>query len=119
MRSTDGAANFLGHRLAVLGDDITALLGIVDLLTNLRGHWGALLGVDSLALAAIDILAFLLWNPRALPLIDNTAILGGNILANLFLDSVALTVRYNITLGLSSSGALFLHYRFTLVLKPG
>ena len=63
--------------------------------------------------------AFLLWNPRALPLIDDTAILGGNILTNFLLDSIAFTLGDNFTLGLSSSGAFFLHHRFTFAFKPG
>ena len=46
------------HRnvLTVLGNHITALLGVVDLFTHLPGHGAALLGVDSLALLAINIL---------------------------------------------------------------
>jgi len=112
-------ALLLGNVLAVLGDDITALLGVVNLLTHSLGHRAALLGIDSLALAAWNIPAFLLWNPRALPLIDDTAILGGNILTNFLLDSIAFTLGDNFTLGLSSSGAFFLHHRFTFVFKPG
>ena len=49
-------ALLLGNVLAVLGDDITALLGVVNLLTHSLGHRAALLGIDSLALAAWNIL---------------------------------------------------------------
>merc|ERR1719342_816092 len=109
----------LGNVLAVLGDDITALLGVVNLLTHSLGHRAALLGIDGLALAAWNIPAFLLWNSRTLPLIDDTAILGGNILTNFLLVSITFILSDNFTLSLSSSCAFFLHHGFTFVFKPG
>jgi len=111
-------ALFNGHVLAVLGNDITALLGVVNLLTNAFGHRAALLAIDSFTLATRNILAFLLWNSGALSLIDNATILGGNILANLLLNSAAFTLSDNFTLGLGASGTFFLHHRLTLILKP-
>ena len=49
-------AFFNGNVLAVLGDDITALLGVMNLFTHALGHRATLLAVDSLALAARNVL---------------------------------------------------------------
>ena len=49
-------ALFNGHVLAVLGNDITALLGVVNLFTHAFGHRAALLAIDSFTLATRNIL---------------------------------------------------------------
>ena len=58
------AALLLGLLRALLGSDVTAHLRVVDLLTDLAGHRGADLGVDSVAL----------------PLIGGGALLAGDVL---------------------------------------
>jgi len=63
-------ALLLGCISALLGGHITALLRVTNLLADLLGHWVSLssinglafLTVDSLALTAIHIPAFLLWD---------------------------------------------------------
>ena len=61
----------------------------------------------------------LLGNLVTLSVIDNSALLGGNILTDLVLDSVASPLIDHITLSNSVGGALLLHDRFTLGLIPG
>ena len=61
----------------------------------------------------------LLGDLLALSVIDNCALLGGNILAHLILNSVTFPLIDNITLSLSVGGTLLLHDRFTLGLIPG
>ena len=55
----------------------------------------------------------------AFPLVDHTAVLGGNILADLILDSLALPLIDHLTLGLGPGGALLLHDGGALLLVPG
>ena len=54
----------------------------------------------------------------AFPLVDHTAVLCGNILADLVLDSLALSLIDHLTLGLGPRGALLLHDGGTLLLVP-
>ena len=61
----------------------------------------------------------LLGDLLALSVIDNCALLGGNILAHLILNSVTFPLIDNITLSLSVGGTLLLHDRLTLGLIPG
>merc|ERR1711971_897699 len=99
----DLAALLLGLLRALLGGDVTADLGVVNLLAHLAGHGVADLGVDSVAFSLVrsgalltgNIPAFLLWNQGTLPLIDD------------------------LTLGLSPGGALPLHDGGALLLVPG
>ena len=46
----------LGHILALLGGNITALLLVVNLLADLFSHWVAFLAIDSLTLTTRNIL---------------------------------------------------------------
>merc|ERR1719418_497049 len=120
------AALLLGLLGALLGGDVTAHLRVVNLLTDLAGHGGADLSVDSVALPLIgggallagDVLAFLLGHKRTLPVVDNAALLGGNIFTDLVLDGLALPLIDNLALGLGPGGALFLHDRRALLLVP-
>merc|ERR1719342_1480924 len=86
----DIVALLLGHILALLGGHIAALLLVVNFLADLFGDWIAFLTIDSLALTTGNIPAFLLWDLGALSFIDDAALLGRNVLTNLFLNSVAL-----------------------------
>ena len=61
----------------------------------------------------------LLRDQGTLPLIDDTALLGGNILTDFILDSLALPLIDDLALGLSPGGALLLHDRGALLLVPG
>ena len=62
--------------------------------------------------------AFLSGDLTAFPLVDHTAVLGGNILADLVLDSFALPLIDNLALGLGPRGALLLHHGGALLLIP-
>merc|ERR1719237_537460 len=112
---------------ALLGGDVTADLGVVNLLTHLASHGVADLGVDSVAFLLVssgalltgNVPALLLRHQRTLPLVDNAALLGGNIFANLILNSLALPLIDDLTLGLSPGGALLLHDGGALLLVPG
>ena len=141
------AALLLGLLGALLGGDVTADLGVVNLLTHLAGHGVADLSVHSVALLLVsgrallarNVLktkfeylnredeiwkfetypALLLGDYGTLPLIDHTALLGGNIFAHLILDSLALPLIDDLALSLGSSGALLLHDGRALLLVPG
>ena len=63
--------------------------------------------------------ALLLRHQRTLPLVDNAALLGGNIFTNLVLDSLALPLIDDLTLSLGPGGALLLHDGGALLLVPG
>ena len=63
--------------------------------------------------------ALLLRDQRTLPLIDNTALLGGNIFTHLVLDGLALPLIDDLALGLGPGGALLLHDGGALLLVPG
>merc|ERR1719486_799327 len=120
-------ALLLGLLGALLGDDVTAHLRVVDLLTDLAGHGLADLGVDGVtfplmgsgALLAGNIPAFLLGNQGALPLVDNATLLGGNIFAHLILDGLALPLIDDLALGLGPGGALLLRDGGALLVVPG
>ena len=62
--------------------------------------------------------ALLLGNQRTLPVVHNAALLGGNILAHLVLDSLALPLIDDLALGLGPGGALLLHDGRALLLVP-
>ena len=62
--------------------------------------------------------AFLLGNQGTLPLVHNAALLGGNILAHLVLDGLALPLIDDLALGLGSGGALLLSDGGALLLIP-
>merc|ERR1711910_215164 len=117
----------LGDIGALLAGDVTAHLGVVNLLTDLAGHGLADLGVDCVAfplmgsgaLLAGNIPAFLLGNQGALPLVDNATLLGGNIFAHLILDGLALPLIDDLTLGLGPGGALLLRDGGALLVVPG
>jgi len=121
------AALLLGLLRALLGSDVTAHLGVVDLLTDLAGHGVADLGVDSVAfllissgaLLAGDVPAFLLGNQGTLPLVHNAALLGGNIFTDLVLDGLTLPLIDNLALGLGPGGALLLRDGGALLVVPG
>ena len=133
----------LGLLRALLGGDVTADLRVVNLLADLAGHGVADLGVDSVAFLLVagralltgNVLkieleigpkmkevhiypALLLRHQRTLPLVDNATLLGGNILTNFILNSLALPLIDDLTLRLSPGGALLLHDRGTLLLVP-
>jgi len=120
-------ALLLGCISALLGGHIAALLGVSNLLTDLFGHWVALpsinsfafLAIDSLALTTIHIPAFLLWNLGALPVTDNTTLLGRNILTDLILNGLTLLLIDNLALSFSSSRAFLFVNRIALVLIGG
>jgi len=120
-------ALLLGCISALLGGHITALLGVSNLLADLLGHWVAFssinclafLAIDSLALTAIHIPAFLLWDLGALPVTDDTTLLGRNIFANFILNSVALLLIDHLTLSLRVCCTFFLVNRAALVLERG
>ena len=61
----------------------------------------------------------MLWDLRALSVINNTTLLGRNVLTDLFLDSIALFFIDNFTLGFSICGALLFINRTALVFKRG
>ena len=63
--------------------------------------------------------ALLFRHQRTLPLVQNAALLRGNIFANLVLDSLALPLIDHLALGLSSGCALLLHDGGALLLVPG
>ena len=63
--------------------------------------------------------ALLLWNQGTLPLVDHAALLGGNILTDLILDSLALPLIDHLALSLGPGGALLLHDGGALLLVPG
>merc|ERR1719486_521796 len=121
------AALLLGLLRALLGSDVTAHLGVVDLLTDLAGHGVADLGVDSVAfllissgaLLAGDVPAFLLGNQGTLPLVHNAALLGGNIFTDLILDGLTLPLIDDLALGLGPGGALLLRDGGALLVVPG
>merc|ERR1740128_638464 len=121
------AALLLGLLGALLGGDITADLGVVNLLAHLAGHRVTDLGVDSVAfllvaggaLLAGNVPALLFRDQRTLPLVDDTALLGGNIFAHFILDSLALPLIDHLALGLGPGGALLLHDGGALLLVPG
>merc|ERR1719308_15220 len=104
-----------------------ALFGVANLLANLFGHWVALpsikslafLAIDSLALTTIHIPAFLFWDFGALPVTDNTTLLGRNILTDLILDSLTLLLVDNLALSFSSSCTFLFINRIALVLIRG
>jgi len=112
---------------ALLGGHITALLGVSNLLADLLGHWVALssinslafLAIDGLALTAINIPAFLLWDLGALPVTDNTTLLGRNVFADLVLNSATLLLVDHLTFSHSICCAFFLINRAALVLERG
>jgi len=112
---------------ALFSSHITALLGVSNLLADLLGHWVAFssinclafLAIDSLALAAIHIPAFLLWDLGALSVTDDTTLLGRNIFANLILNSAALLLLDHLTLSLCIGCTFFLVNRAALVLEGG
>ena len=62
------------YLVALLGDNVSALLGVVNLLTDLSGHRLALLSIDSVALAAVAHL------PLALLLVNLLALATGLVL---------------------------------------
>jgi len=115
----DVVALLLGHILALLGGHISALLLVVNLLTNLLGNWVAFLSIDSLALTAWNIPAFLLWHLRALPITNNTTLLGRHVLTDLILNGLALLLVDNLTLSFSSGSTFLLIDRTALVFKRG
>ena len=61
----------------------------------------------------------LLWDQGTLSLIHDTALLGGNILTDLILDSLALPLIDHLALGLGPGSALLLHDGGALLLVPG
>ena len=61
----------------------------------------------------------MLWDLGALSFIDYVTLLGRNILTNLFLDSLALFLVDNLTLGFGICSALLLINRTTLIFKRG
>merc|ERR1719383_972863 len=121
------AALLLGLLGALLGGDVTADLGVVNLLAHLAGHRVADLSVHSVALLLIAggalltgyVPALLFGNQGTLPLVDNTALLGWNIFADFILDGLALPLIDDLALGLGPSGALLLHDGGALLLVPG
>merc|ERR1719342_1189767 len=66
-----------------------------------------------------NIPAFLLWDLGALSFIDNAALLGRNVLTNLFLNSVALFLIDNLALGFRICCAFLLINWTALVFKRG
>jgi len=112
---------------ALLGGYITTLLGVANLLTDLLGNWVALPSIDSLAFLAIDSLALtaihiptlLLWDLGALPVTDNTTLLGRNVFANFILNSAALLLIDHLTFSHSIRCTFFLVNRAALVLERG
>jgi len=131
----DVTALLLGDLATLLGRNLSALLRVSNLLTDLLVDGVALLAVDSVTFFAINsvtllsvdsvalalryILAFLLGNCGAFPLIDHRTLLLRNILADLVLDSVALPVVDDLTLGHSVGGAFLLGHGLALPLVPG
>merc|ERR1712142_659332 len=91
----------------------------MNFLTDLLGHWVAFLAIDGLALATRNIPTLLFGDLRALSITDNSTLLGGNVLADLILDSGALLLIDNFTFSLSTSCTLLLHNWRTLVFIPG
>ena len=63
--------------------------------------------------------AFLLGDQGTLPLVDDAALLGGNIFTHFVLDSLALPFIDHLALGLGPGGALLLHDGGALLLVPG
>ena len=63
--------------------------------------------------------AFLFGHPGALSLVDHPALLPGDVVADLLLDSLALPLGDHLALGLSLRGADLLHDGGTLLLEPG
>jgi len=123
----DLAALLLGLLRALLGGDITANLGVVNLLADLAGHRVADLGIHGVALLLVggrallagNVPALLFGNQRTFPLIDDTALLRGNIFTDFILDSFALHLIDHLALGLGPSCTLFLHDGGALLLIPG
>merc|ERR1719300_1134783 len=108
----------LGHILALLGGHITALLLVMNLLADLSSHWVAFLAINSLTLTTRYIPAFLLWDLGALSFIDYVTLFGWNILTNLFLDSLALFLVDNLTLGFGICSARLSKKRFVRMFHP-
>ena len=61
----------------------------------------------------------MLGNPRALPLLDDTALSPGDVVADVVLQSVTLLLGDHLALGLGLVGADLLHDGGALLLKPG
>jgi len=100
----------------LLVDSVTLLA--VDSVTFFAINSVTLLSVDSVAFALRYILAFLLGNCGAFPLIDHRTLLLRNILADLVLDSLTLPVIDDLALGHSVGGALLLGHGLALPLVP-
>merc|ERR1719323_1784254 len=109
----------LGNLVTLLLHNISALLGVVNLLTDLSGHRLALLSVHSVALPLVLGLALPLLDSVALAAGFSVAVLLRDVLALLHLDSVALLVVDNLADGLGVGDAFLLLHGLALPLEPG
>jgi len=116
----------LGHVMALLAGNVLALLRVMNLLADLLVNSVTFLRVGGLTFLLIVSLTLttmfsptlLFWDLVALPIVDNLAVLLGNVLTNLVLNISALLLEDNIALSCKVGHAPLLINRFTFVLIP-
>jgi len=120
------ATFLLGHVMALLAGDVLALLLVVNLLADLLVNSVTFFSVGSLTFLLVVSLTLttmfsptlLFWDLVALSVVDNLAVLLGNVLTNLVLNISALLLEDNIALSCKIGHAPLLINRFTFVLIP-